>query len=385
MNNTIGRQMKTWLVCAAALPVLVACSSEPGDGTTAAGDPGSGDVATVSTESPLDTDLSRIAITVVSDKAAFRATEGLAVSVTMTNQAGHAVRLLRWQTPIDGVHEPLFDVTRDGVEVDYVGRQYKRPAPREKDYVVIAAGESLTHTVDLGEAYDLSQTGSYTVRFHTDAPSMVRGMVQVSPLVSNDLGVQVEGRPSAIAEPEDARGSEQGIVAVGATTYSGGCTASEKTSLATALSSAASYAGNALTYLNGTPGSKPRYTTWFGAYSSSNWSTARTHFTNIKSALDTKNYVLDCSCTDDYYAYVYPTQPYKVYLCGAFWSAPNTGTDSRAGTIIHESSHFNVIASTDDRAYGQTACKSLAKKSPSKALDNADTHEYFAENTPAQN
>ena len=230
-----------------------------------------------------------VAVTVVSNRAAFAATEGLAVSVTMTNQASHAVRLLRWQTPIDGVHESLFDVTRDGVEVDYVGRHYKRPAPREKDYVVFAAGESLTHTVDLGEAYDLSLTGSYTVRFHTDAPAMVRGLVQVSPLVSNDLGVQVEGRPSAIAAPEGAQGSDQGIVGVGGTTYSGGCTASERTSLATALSSAATYAGNALTYLNGTPGSRPRFTTWFGANSSANWSTARTHFTSLKSALDTKS------------------------------------------------------------------------------------------------
>ena len=44
-----------------------------------------------------------------------------------------------------------------------------------------------------------------------------------------------------------------------------------------------------------------------------------------------------------------------------------------------------MTASTDDRAYGQTACKKLAKSSPTKALDNADTHEYLAENTPAQN
>ena len=60
-----------------------------------------------------------------------------------------------------------------------------------------------------------------------------------------------------------------------------------------------------------------------------------------------------------------------------------TGTDSKGGTIIHELSHFNVVAGTDDHAYGQTAAKRLAKRSPKKALDNADNHEYFAENTPA--
>jgi hypothetical protein len=32
----------------------------------------------------------------------------------------------------------------------------------------------------------------------------------------------------------------------------------------------------------------------------------------------------------------------------------------------------------------QTACKKLAQKNPRKAVDNADSHEYFAENNPAQ-
>lgn len=41
-----------------------------------------------------------------------------------------------------------------------------------------------------------------------------------------------------------------------------------------------------------------------------------------------------------------------MYLCGAFWNAPNTGTDSKAGTLIHEASHFTVYGATDDWAYG---------------------------------
>ena len=46
-------------------------------------------------------------------------------------------------------------------------------------------------------------------------------------------------------------------------------------------------------------------------------------------------------------------------------------------------SHFNVVASTDDWAYGQSAAANLAITDPVKALDNADSHEYFAENTPS--
>jgi peptidyl-Lys metalloendopeptidase len=46
-------------------------------------------------------------------------------------------------------------------------------------------------------------------------------------------------------------------------------------------------------------------------------------------------------------------------------------------------SHFTVVASTNDYVYGQTGAKNLAISDPSKAINNADNHEYFAENTPA--
>ena len=47
---------------------------------------------------------------------------------------------------------------------------------------------------------------------------------------------------------------------------------------------------------------------------------------------------------------------------------------------------LNWISSpkAQDYVYGQTSAKSLAKSDPSEAIMNADNHEYFAENTPAQ-
>lgn len=52
------------------------------------------------------------------------------------------------------------------------------------------------------------------------------------------------------------------------------------------------------------------------------------------------------------------------------------------GTIIHEMTHFTITADTDDNAYGQTDCKALAISNSAKAVNNADSHEYAAENTP---
>ena len=48
-----------------------------------------------------------------------------------------------------------------------------------------------------------------------------------------------------------------------------------------------------------------------------------------------------------------------------------------------QSSHFTANAGTQDYVYGQTSAKSLAKSNPSEAIENADNHEYFAENNPS--
>jgi peptidyl-Lys metalloendopeptidase len=45
-------------------------------------------------------------------------------------------------------------------------------------------------------------------------------------------------------------------------------------------------------------------------------------------------------------------------------------------------SHFTVVAGTDDWVYGQSGAAELANRDPAKAIDNADSHEYFGENTP---
>ena len=55
----------------------------------------------------------------------------------------------------------------------------------------------------------------------------------------------------------------------------------------------------------------------------------------------------------------------------------------QGGTLIHEASHFIQNAGTKDHVYGQDDCKLLAQNDPDTAVDNADSHEYFAENDPA--
>jgi peptidyl-Lys metalloendopeptidase len=316
-----------------------------------------------------------IAATLSMGTSSLSAKDDVAVTVTLTNVSSRTVKLLKWHTPANGVEESLFEVTRNGQAVPYIGRHYKRAAPTAEDFIALAPGESLTRTVSLAGVYDLSETGSYSIRF---AGATHDGDEAASHFASNSVTVWAEGRPNVFPEAEGER-----VVSAFGLSFTN-CTSTQQSTITSAVSSAKTITNNSVSYLtNTTPGNTSRYKTWFGTYSSTNWSTAKSHFNAIKTAFDTKAVVVDCSCRQSYYAYVYPTQPYKIYVCNAFWSAPMTGTDSKSGTLVHEMSHFNVVAATDDHAYGQTAAKNLAISSPTKALDNADNHEYFAENTPA--
>jgi peptidyl-Lys metalloendopeptidase len=312
---------------------------------------------------------SALTATIAVGKASFAADDAVLVNVTISNTGNKSAKVLKWFTPAEDVEEALFKVSRDGEAVAYVGAHYKRPAPTGNDYVNLKPGESLTRTVDLGLYYDLTASGSYEVEYDADATGVS----------SNKIQFGAEGRGSApIAD------AAVPLAVTGGTTFTGGCTVSQQTDLTTARNNASTYAANALSYLNTNANNQPtsRYTTWFGAYNLSRYNTVTSHFSAIKNAMDTAAVNFDCKCKKSYYAYVYPTQPYNIYLCRAFWAAPPLGTDSKAGTLIHEMSHFNVVAGTDDWAYGQSAAQSLAINNPTNAVDNADSHEYFAENTP---
>jgi peptidyl-Lys metalloendopeptidase len=320
-----------------------------------------------------------VRVTLNFEKTMFGYDESVPVNVSFTNEGKSSVKILRWLTPFDGVKDNLFVVTVNGKPVQYIGADYKRPAPTEKDYITLKAGETFDATVDLAGYYDLSETGYYQVNYgieSANAFSTQTGLLKQSDTLKSDTAqTYIEGREAAQFE-------NVADAVSGSTSYTG-CSSSRQSSLLTARSNASTYATNSFNYLNaGTVGA--RYTTWFGTYSSTRYSTVRSHYSNIRSAMDTASVRFNCTCTDSAYAYVYPTQPYTIYLCNAFWSAGSTGTDSKAGTLVHEMSHFNVVAGTDDWAYGQTAARNLARTNTTRAVDNADSHEYFAENTPAQ-
>ena len=323
--------------------------------------------------------------TIETDKAFLSGAESAVVRVTLRNDSAEDRYVPYWQTALRGVHGNLFDVRIAGKPVAYVGRLYKWGKPQAEDYVRIPAGSELTAEVDLSRYYDLSRTGEHSIRYRVSVQDSLRGMgtdvafvLGLRDLESNTLYVAVERDGMGRFVQELGQNAGQAL----APGYVS-CTSTRQSTLLTALGNAESISLKARDYLNNLPvASRPTdsaYRTWFGAYDSSRYATVQSHFVSIFSAFNTKTVDFYCDCTSSAYAYVYSNRPYEIHLCNAFWNAPNLGIDSKAGTLVHEMSHFTVVAGTSDYAYGTSACQSLANKKPARAVNNADSHEYFAE------
>jgi peptidyl-Lys metalloendopeptidase len=339
-----------------------------------------------------------VTVSVKPERESLAKSDKVVMNVTVTNATAATQYLLKWQAPFGIIQAPLFEVTRDGLPVRYLGMQVKRPAPTAADYIVLKPGASRSVRVELSSLYDMGVTGAYSVRWRGDATQLFSrpgvAAVRTAPNASLTADPASTQRATALPDPVPAsvwiegrlpRGALEAVIPTpeGASLTFSRCSATQQEQITSAVQASQAMAEDANQYLN-RKGMSLRYTGWFGPVDPARSTTVARHFLAIKDAFANKPVTVDCGCNESYYAYVYPNQPYKIYVCKAFWSAPMTGTDSKGGTLVHEMSHFTVVAGTDDLAYGQQAAAQLAISDPNKAINNADSHEYFGENTPTQ-
>jgi peptidyl-Lys metalloendopeptidase len=316
------------------------------------------------------------------------------VRVTLHNPGSTPLFVLRWHTPVGPIEAPLFEVLRDGQPVRYLGIQAKRRAPGPADYLRLDPGASLSSTVELSALYEMNVTGPYQLRYRTSAAGLYASAggadsaVKIKPLpgtlASSQVAIWIDGRlPRGAAVP-----ARPPAVAAAAGLEFSKCSNAQQEQLGAAVDAGRAMTLDAHGYLAqaAQPGKAlgARYLTWFGAVDATRGATVSANIAAIRDAFENKPLKIDCGCTADYFAYVYPAQPYTIYVCNAFWTAPLTGTDSRGGTLLHELSHFDVVAGTDDHVYGQQGAAELARTDPARAVRNADSHEYFGENSPPQ-
>ena len=342
-----------------------------------------------------------ISIKIEFDQTQYKANERQNLCFTMTNDSDKTVHVLKWHTPLEGFKSDMFRVEKDGEHAVYLGREMKRGMPKPEDYVIIEPKGSISANLNITEAYDIFEVGDYNVEFVSKLLDI--GWEEPKALVSK-LSAKREFIPKSVRsnvtsfkllenrEPRQFKGvvkekiAELKTISEKVTPTFKNCSQTQQNELNNALDEAVKIAREAKLVLSSTGEIKrPRsvhHKTWFGNYDNTRYNKAINDYDKIFDALDNKSITFICDCNENAYAYVYPTKPYEIYLCKQFWPAPLTGTDSKAGTIVHETSHFYVVAKTSDHVYGQEGCKTLAINNPSEAIDNADSHEYFAENNP---
>ncbi len=283
------------------------------------------------------------------------------VETTYVNITSEPINLLVRETPLaQGALGDLFDVTINGESIPYVGPVFKLVRPSAADYITIAPGQAVSNTIALDSIYEFSQSGTYIIALDQGLTS---DYVAAEVLLLTD-------RPKTKVPPRFSA-----------------CDSSRQSTLDLSLSIAESISNTARTDLRLTPAelraTAPRYNEWFGAYTQARWDRVQNTFDQIFSAANSRTLDFDCGCAEGderTIAYVYPSRAYEIYICPIFWRLGNAGADSKAGVIIHELSHFSVVADTLDHVYGTSGAIALARSNPDQAVRNADSFEYFAEN-----
>jgi peptidyl-Lys metalloendopeptidase len=336
----------------------------------------------------------------------YQKSDKLTIRFTFRNTTKEAVKLLKWNTPLEGFASNFLDITHNGEKVPYIGKLVRRGEITERDFVTLKPSEKRTVTLDLEKGYAIRKPGKYQIYYSPKKPYITNKTLQKfdrKVFLSTDL-IQLnrvviylktslnpcktkkmlppDGWDDSFPDdPYNCNGGGNG----GATTadYLNCSTSQESTAAAALIRSRPVAAESHNAMLNGpSPSmrpSSPRYTTWYGHYSLPNWDHVTNTFSNMTNTLENRRISFSCNCNENWFAYVHANRPYIIWLCNLFWTTTN---DERVVTVIHEASHWNVVGSTNDYAYGVEDSQALADDDPSKAVDNAENYGYFALNNP---
>ncbi len=87
------------------------------------------------------------------------------LSIEITNNSEETVELLQWNTPLEGLHCKLLEITdSEGKQIPYLGIIVKRGNPKPKHFMSIKAGEKVEVNLDFSEAYKITSPGIHKIQ-----------------------------------------------------------------------------------------------------------------------------------------------------------------------------------------------------------------------------
>src|SRR6476646_10367185 len=136
-----------------------------------------------------------IVASVQAEKASLGKAENVTVRLTITNTSAQPQLILKWHTAFGEIEESLFKITRDGVDVPYLGAHYKRGAPTASDYYLLKPGASHTVKVELSDMYDMSITGQYAISYSAKSGNLFGTSEKaIGEIKSGAASIWIDGR-----------------------------------------------------------------------------------------------------------------------------------------------------------------------------------------------
>ncbi|CAE6489203.1 unnamed protein product [Rhizoctonia solani] len=248
----------------------------------------------------------------------------LTATTTVTNTGSEPLTLLNDpRTVLSDLQTEMFTITSANGSPDFTGIRVKyspeyafnRNDP--SSFTVLSPGQSREVVHDLGGVYDFTRTGTgeYVIEAsgtfdYVDASGNLATLKAVTESSAFKLPGNLVPSGTSRARSRKLRSRQSGL-------NFKQCDDSQKRDVTQAVTSAETSITEVLSWFNTHSTATPRYKSWFGEYDSDRFDKVKEHFGKIQ----------------------------------AFWNAPMTGTDSKAGTLIHEQTHFSVNGGTRDSAY----------------------------------
>ncbi|KAH9896620.1 Metalloprotease [Cubamyces lactineus] len=322
----------------------------------------------------------------VSEASPDHGVDSLKVLTTIQNTGDVPLELLNDPySPLSDLPTNMFTiVNKRGISPDFVGIEVKyspRLAAMSGDPLAItylAPGQSVQVEHDISDAYDFAASGPglYTISLkpHNVFHHMSGNRLYVLHVEAGISSCVLNVSRSLASEAHETDTEE--------------CDNWQHDAVRGAIPHAKQYVTNALAELSRAGYKGDNYKRWFGAPSDHRLQTVVSHFEALIGNNFTEfTYVCKtkfCSHNSGVFAYVYPDEFGKIHVCDMFFRSPVGGPDSRASTIVHESTHFTRNGGTQDHAYGRRLTQDLARSYPQLAIMNADNHEYFSVNAEGE-
>ncbi|XP_020622811.1 uncharacterized protein LOC110060385, partial [Orbicella faveolata] len=318
----------------------------------------------------------------------------------LKNNGKQDYSVLKWSTPLEGANTDCLTVTRNGKKLEYDGIYRKRSVPGPDQFLTVGAGQTLSSTFQVSDAFDLTKAGVYSIAVDTYLEYVVGSAAskpdvkrKIRHLSSPAVSFQIVGRSSSKGTLgqkarflESRKQTKQNGIFHG--TFGGGVSRKSILPVPPVVTGGSKYLqvgtktahntayNTIISFLAAPQTKKQRVTLWFGANQLNNVVKKLQKMAGVLEK-ETITYTFDgphCDATT--YAYTFKNTR-EIFLCQLYKEAAPVGADSKMGILTHELSH--AIVSTDDIVYGQRACKELAKAAPGRAINNADNFEYFVE------